>query len=809
MKVKILLLFFLSCLILLSAPSQAQDCNNDTVKPDAICNHEVNVPLYPDEESSIFGFSIDAGSYDDCSTTLDFRLSFEEDNYTLPPPTNSLSFNQSGDYDVVFWVIDEAGNWDYCVTLVHVMDVEAPNCNNDTIPPTSVCNASLTIEAGYTLTAEEVNEGSYDDCSGVLDFRINLAGETTEPPASTSLTLFTLGNHNVAIWTIDEAGNWSTCWAEVTVVNTGGTNNFSGFVFLDDNQNCQFDIDEDYLDNWTIELRPLNDGIGDDSSQGTLFTTTSDPTGFYSLPIPAAYFLLFDSLELKVNLAMNVDQSCALTYALPTSVFDDVSEVSKDFAVTLQEDCYALQVDIGAPFIRRCFEGYYTISYCNYGSVLAEDAFVVVELDNFLTYLSSDIPFSNVAGNTYTFQLGDIAPGDCSQFNIYFNVSCDAELGQTHCTQAIIFPNKPCDGNYLGAALEANGNCDEASEQIKFTITNIGDEDMTEAKNYLVVEDVIMYMTEPFQLPSGESLEIDLPANGATFRLEVEQPDNYPWLNVTSTTVEGCGQNENGETTLGLVNAFSQNEAGPFIAIDCQENIGSFDPNDKQAFPRGVGEAHLLKENTDIEYKIRFQNTGTDTAFTVVVLDTLSEWLDLSSVRPGASSHPYSFQVLEGNVLEFRFSNILLPDSTTNEAASNGFLQFYAKQIPDNPHGTIIKNKAAIYFDYNEPVITNTVFHTIGELFVMVETEETISDNLQLKVYPNPFNRQTTFELPEATEGTFLIYNMQGQVVHRANFSGNSWQLDSLDLPGAGLYTYEFKTKNSTTYRGKIVVRLQ
>ena len=132
--------------------------------------------------------------------------------------------------------------------------------------------------------------------------------------------------------------------------------------------------------------------------------------------------------------------------------------------------------------------------------------------------------------------------------------------------------------------------------------------------------------------------------------------------------MEGC----NG-VNPGFVTIFPEDDGAPFISIDCRENISSFDPNDKQAFPRGYGSEHFIEKNTALEYLIRFQNTGTDTAFTVILKDTLSPWLDLYSVRPGAASHDYEYEILGQNIIKITFNNILLPDSNINELASHGF----------------------------------------------------------------------------------------------------------------------------------------
>lgn len=137
--------------------------------------------------------------------------------------------------------------------------------------------------------------------------------------------------------------------------------------------------------------------------------------------------------------------------------------------------------------------------------------------------------------------------------------------------------------------------------------------------------------------------------------------------------------------------------------------LGSFDPNDKLVDP--VGEVDPL---TTLTYTIRFQNTGNDTAFNVRISDSLESDLDLSTVQPGGSSHPYLFQINSPNELIFRFDNINLPDSGHSVALSQGFITFTVKPRTDVVAGAQLANRAAIYFDLNAPVITNTVQNFIG-----------------------------------------------------------------------------------------------
>ncbi len=161
------------------------------------------------------------------------------------------------------------------------------------------------------------------------------------------------------------------------------------------------------------------------------------------------------------------------------------------------------------------------------------------------------------------------------------------------------------------------------------------------------------------------------------------------------------------------------------ITRSCQV-VNGYDPNDKQVLPVGEGPLGGIRPDladTMLSYHIRFQNTGTDTAYTVVVRDTLDSDLDIRNVVPGPGSHPYDLEVLDGKVLEFRFENIYLPDSTTNEPLSHGFVFFDVALDRDLPVGTEITNTAAIYFDFNAPVITNRVQNTVfGEDIALAVT---------------------------------------------------------------------------------------
>jgi uncharacterized repeat protein (TIGR01451 family) len=165
--------------------------------------------------------------------------------------------------------------------------------------------------------------------------------------------------------------------------------------------------------------------------------------------------------------------------------------------------------------------------------------------------------------------------------------------------------------------------------------------------------------------------------------------------------------------TKAIATQYAQNDGNPFTHRVCRRNQGSYDPNEKLPLPTGRGPKHFIERNEDLEYTIHFQNTGTDTAFNIVVRDTLDAALDPSTLEMGASSHPYTWDLSGSGNLTVSFPNILLPDTLTNMTASQGYFSYKIKQKHNNLAGTSIKNRAGIYFDFNAPIITNQTFHTI------------------------------------------------------------------------------------------------
>jgi len=147
----------------------------------------------------------------------------------------------------------------------------------------------------------------------------------------------------------------------------------------------------------------------------------------------------------------------------------------------------------------------------------------------------------------------------------------------------------------------------------------------------------------------------------------------------------------------------------------CSTVLTSYDPNIKSVYPTGSCIPGYVENDQLLTYTIQFQNTGSADAIDVYVLDTLDADLDVNTVRVTGNSDPLITEILPGNVLKFRFDNIHLPDSTSNEPGSHGYVIYEVMPVAGLSNATQIRNKAGIYFDFNPPVYTNEVLNTISD----------------------------------------------------------------------------------------------
>ena len=247
---------------------------------------------------------------------------------------------------------------------------------------------------------------------------------------------------------------------------------------------------------------------------------------------------------------------------------------------------------------------------------------------------------------------------------------------------------------------------------------------------------------------------------------------------------------------LGTAAALDATDLTPLNNVDTVGSIvtGSYDPNNKLVFPSGDVSPTFIANGTALEYIVNFQNTGTDTAFVVVIRDTISSLLNLSTFNLISSSHPVQIDFY-GNEVWFRFYNILLVDSTTNEPLSHGFVKYSIVPKSTCVLGNEIENTAYIYFDYNSPIITNTTNTTIAQVLAISENKT----DSRVIVFPNPSSEDLVQVKSNSVIESVGIYTPNGQLI-KEEVGLTSKQI-SISTEGLtdGIYFIKVKSGNETS----------
>lgn len=238
------------------------------------------------------------------------------------------------------------------------------------------------------------------------------------------------------------------------------------------------------------------------------------------------------------------------------------------------------------------------------------------------------------------------------------------------------------------------------------------------------------------------------------------------------------------EMTYSCIDSIQYSET-----LNIEETIrGSYDPNHKEALQ---GDGAIDPETEWLTYEIQFQNTGSDTAFNIVVEDTLDPLMfDINTVEMLNASHAYEFtKDVANNLLSWKFPNILLVDSNTNEPLSHGSFFFKVKLKEGIEENEMIKNKAFIYFDFNSPIITNEAYN----FFKGPESSIYIDEKVNWISYQVGNNILIS---GASDKSNFSLMDISGRIVANSSNSINEYSFNISNLtPG----TYVIREEVSNT----------
>ncbi|TDN39171.1 T9SS type A sorting domain-containing protein [Hymenobacter sp. UV11] len=584
-------------------------------------------------------------------------------------------------------------------------------------------------------------------------------------------------------------------------------NLISGKVFSDLNNDCVQQANEPALPNMVVVAEPGGFyGLTDESGRYTVAVDTGAYTVQQALPAPQPGRL--------------VQQLCASPSAISFHSYGNAVS-GPDFGNQVST-APQLTVSVASNRRRRCFRNTTVVSYANRGFAAAPNATVTVALPPEVIFVKADVPHTLDAAGNYVFEVGALQPYQHGTITIQDSVVCGnpALRGLTVCTHAWIRPVTPypAPSGWNSASLVVTGKV-VGSSQVRFVVRNQGRGATTDSLGLRIFQDAQLALLRHISLAAGDSLVLRWPATRPVVRVETDQPTHHPYGQLASATVEVPGLRTTSLPSAAML-AMPPNQGQPEVAEDCQPILDSYDPNDKQVLPQGRTAEHYTPPTAALQYQIRFQNTGSDVAYQVVVVDTLAADLDIRTLQIGAVSHPYRL-TLSGHqrpVLTFTFDHLLLPDSTHNRAGSTGFVQFSIQPKAGLPARTRIDNHADIFFDYNPAVRTNTTTNRLYEVPAVVDPTVALSypavlatarpNQLPgLELWPNPAHTATMVHLPAlagVTQATLVLRDALGRKVHtelvRIPVGGAVYELRVAGLP-PGLYLLQVQVGTATAVR--------
>ncbi len=190
-----------------------------------------------------------------------------------------------------------------------------------------------------------------------------------------------------------------------------------------------------------------------------------------------------------------------------------------------------------------------------------------------------------------------------------------------------------------------------------------------------------------------------------------------------------------------------------------------WEPNNMVVLHTGDPQTGIIThDDSTFSYLINFQNVTSDTAHHVWIVNTISPYLDITSISAPFSLNAFKMYVPDAETVIFEFDDLVLPDSGSSFIDSYGFLQYNIRMRPDLPAGTWIENQASVTFNRGTTVPTNI---TKNQIALPVPAEESLSAENNAIVFPNPNNGNFRVVIDTGREDTYVIalHDLTGKVV--------------------------------------------
>lgn len=533
------------------------------------------------------------------------------------------------------------------------------------------------------------------------------------------------------------------------------------------------------------ERSPVFNKVIKEQNTGQIAFT--DQNGFYSMPLsPGSYQLgqaggngIFDP------------QICPLpaTPLLPAEVEQAGMVYPNHNFINQALACPKLSMELVQPRFRLCSRSRFTIRYRNTGTAPEPNARLRVSLPPAVKIESASHAFSYSPDSSVIFQLGNLAPGQHGAILVQDTVACIStpDSNSRACYSVRLEPMLPCNVvppsafNWDGAWIDGYSYFHPPSQKVRMVLVNKGNT-MTDSVGVNFGRwNFSDFRQLKIKLNAGDSVVFQFPGNEEeTYILRVWQPKNCP-VGRAGTVLHG------GTSTIRNYLAFQDGWLMDQSATACPGFRFSYDPNEKHVEP-----AYPVPPGEELNYTIHFENYGNDTAYAVVVVDSLPAGTDPTTFQFRGSSHPVQISLdghTEQAVATFAFMPIRLTAKRQDSVLSKGQLSFSVRLkenvLPASEHS----NKAYIFFDRNDPIITNTVVTRVWPESILTSSSQTLREgpDEHMIVYPNPSRSEFQVLIPTAwAKEEISVLDARGSLVRTIKPKANYCRVEGLK---PGFYT--------------------
>lgn len=217
-----------------------------------------------------------------------------------------------------------------------------------------------------------------------------------------------------------------------------------------------------------------------------------------------------------------------------------------------------------------------------------------------------------------------------------------------------------------------------------------------------------------------------------------------------------------------------------------------------------VSQPLYINGDKELVYRIKYQNTTNQTIKDIIIMDTISNYLDVASFKLlYHTGNKPSIKWGTGNKMIFTFTNSNLPSSLVDNINNKGEMIYSIKPKNNLAVNTIINNRASIFFDYLDAYTSSTTQNIIRASNINQINQE-LESTSDINIFPNPANNYIQIKNEKNISLQYEIIDLQGRYINSKTKLENN-KINTSHLSN-GLYILKVIDPDISTKSIKLII---